>query len=293
MRTSRPAPQQRAKTPRAPPGEGEAAARPLGATDSASAPRGEGSIGRILEILDLFSRDLPVVRVEDIMARRGYTKSTAYRYVKALTDAGLLAPTGSGFYALGPRIVELERLMHLTDPLLQVGEAVLPGLSVAAPNSIVLLCSLYRDKVLCVLKEGPEAIRAGGRSIQILRARGLPLPPFQGAASLAILAFLPPHRIRAIYLERHAEIAQAGLGADWREVRTRLAAIRKDGHVTTVGQFNRDLAAIAVPVLSRDRSQVLASLTRILAREEFLSASHEALIRELQSGAADIAAQMP
>ncbi|MCW8084174.1 IclR family transcriptional regulator [Sabulicella glaciei] len=257
------------------------------------AERGAGSIGRILEILDLFTEEHPVVRVEDLMARRDYTRSTAYRYVKALSDAGLVAPVGNGFYALGPRIVELERLMHMTDPLLQAAEAVLPDLAEAVPNSIVLLCSLYRDKVLCVLKAGPGSIHAEGRDIQILRARGLPLPLFRGAASLAILAFLPPHRIRSLYLDRQADIAEAGLGATWPEVRSRLAAIRRDGHMTTVGQFNPDLAAVAVPVLSRDRSEVVASLTRILARHDFGPDFHHGEVQALKEGAARLAARMP
>lgn len=255
-------------------------------------PRGDGSITRLLDILDLFSVECPVVRVDDVQARLGYTKSTAYRYVKALCDAGLLAPAATAAYSLGPRIVELDRLMRLADPLLQAGEAVLPALAAAVPNSMVLICSLYRDKVLCVHKEGPEAIATEGGAIRILRARGLPLPLFQGAASLAILAHLPQHRTRSLFLARQAEIVAAGLGDDWPGVRGRLAAIRRDGHVTTVGRFNRHLAALSVPIITRDGERVVGSLTRIMAAPEFLALSHDALLAELRDGAAATAAKL-
>ncbi|HWL80474.1 MAG TPA: helix-turn-helix domain-containing protein [Roseomonas sp.] len=257
------------------------------------AARGDGSIGRIFDILDLFSVDLPVLRVEDVLERLGYTKSTAYRYLRTLCDVGLLAQAGNGFYSLGPRVIELDRMMHLTDPLLQAGQRIMPGLSSALPNSIVLLSSLYRDRVLCVHKEGPERIQAGSQSIQILRARGLPLPLFRGAASLVILASLPAYRIRSLYLLRQAEIVAAGLGPDWREFRGALARLRRKGHMTTVGQFNPSLAAIAVPVLSRDRSQVRGSLTRVMARGDYNAAIEADLVADLQSAATQIAAQLP
>lgn len=251
-----------------------------------------GSLVRMLEVLDQFAPDQPVIRVDDLQARLGYTKSTAYRYVKALCDAGLLAQASQGRYSLGPRIVELERLMRIADPLLQAGEAVLPDLAAEMPNSMVLLCSLYRDKVLCVHREGPEAIEAGGGRISILRARGLPLPLFQGAASLAILASLPAPRIRALFLQRRAEMVAAGLGEDWPAVRQRLAGIRRDGQVTTVGRFNRHLAAVAVPVRSRDGSQIAGSLTRIMPAESFPALDAARLVQRLQAGASEVSARL-
>jgi DNA-binding IclR family transcriptional regulator len=255
--------------------------------------RSDGSIARIFDVLDLFSTALPMIRAEDVMDRLGYTKSTAYRYLKTLCDVGLLAQAGGAFYSLGPRIIELDRLMHLTDPLLQAGQQLMPALAEAAPNSIVLLSSLYRDRVLCVHKEGPEVIQAGGRAIRIRRARGLPLPLFQGAASLIILALLPAHRVRTLYLNRQAEIAEAGLAEDWKSFRTRLAALRREGHMVTEGQFNPLLAAVAVPIISGDEGGVRGSLTRILARADLPADGPGALVQELKDTAASMAAQLP
>src|SRR5690606_8008464 len=83
------------------------------------------SLDKAFEILDLFSLARPILRIEEISALLGYTRSTAYRYLKALCDAGLLAPSSGGTYALGPRIIELEHLLQLTDPLYLAGRKVL------------------------------------------------------------------------------------------------------------------------------------------------------------------------
>ncbi len=252
-----------------------------------------GSLGRIFDVIDLISTELPLIRAEDVMERLGYSKSTSYRYLKTLCEVGLLAQAGGGLWSLGPRVVELERLMYLTDPLLQAGQRHMAALAPTKPNSVLLLSSLYRDRVLCVHKEGAETIAAGGRAIRLLRARGLPLPLFQGAASLAVLAFLPARRTRALHQAHQAEIAAAGLGADWPAFRIRLGAMRRDGHVVTIGQFNPLLAAIAVPVLPRGEGEVRASLTRILARAELPPEGPGALIEELKACAARIGSEVP
>ena len=68
-----------------------------------------------------------------------------------MCDAGLLVPQSGGQYGLGPRIIELERLVALTDPLYLAGRAVLKG--AVARSSAYLLQNLYEDKVLCIYKK--------------------------------------------------------------------------------------------------------------------------------------------
>ncbi len=222
--------------------------------------RSTSSLGRAMEVLDLLSVTRPLLRIEDVTARLGYTRSTAYRYVKELCDAGLLAPSSGGMYALGPRVIELERLLVLTDPLYLAGCKVLPDLQVQ--DSVLLLHNLYRDKVLCIYKEGPDAFEYEGRRIVVRRARGMPFPLFQGAASLAMLAFFTPHRIRQTYLRSAADIAQAGLGESWDEFRRTLAAIRRRGFATSHDQITPYLAGVAVPIFLPGEKRLIGSLAR-------------------------------
>ena len=169
----------------------------------------------------------------------------AYRYLKELCDAGLLVPQSGGQYGLGPRIIELERLVALTDPLYLAGRAVLKGRS--REDSAYLLQNLYEDKVLCIYKEGPDVLEHAGRRTVILRARGQPFPLFQGSGSLALLAFLPHHRIRQTYLRSAQAIAAAGLGEDWAAFRRALAAIRRRATPSATSRSRRGWAAWPCP----------------------------------------------
>ena len=223
------------------------------------------SLGRAFEVLELFSLGRPVLRVEALAQALGYTRSTAYRYVRELCDAGLLAPSSAGTYVLGPRIIELERLLRLTDPLYLAGRQVLPALH--REDSVLLLQSLYGDKVLCIYSEGPQTLEHRGRRLVVRRTRGLPFPLFRGAASLALLAGMPGDRIREVYLRNAQEIAARGLGADWETFRTMLMAIRRKGWATSGGQLGPHIFGIAVPIATAGERRVIGSPARVFPRE--------------------------
>ena len=220
------------------------------------------SLGRALSVLDMFSLSTPLVAVEEIIAQLGCSRSTAYRYLKELSDVGLLSPASNGSYGLGARIIELERLVALTDPLYRAGQEVLHGQP--CDNSALLLH-----------KEGPDALEHDGKRVIIRRARGLPFPLFQGAASLALLPYLSAHRIREIYLRSPGEIASAGLGDSWDRFRRAMATIRRAGYATSHGRITPYLSGVAVPILPPDGSRVVGSLARTIPTAA-LSAETEA-----------------
>jgi DNA-binding IclR family transcriptional regulator len=227
------------------------------------------TMDRLFDVLDLFSIETPTLRVEDVSSRLGYPRTTSYRCIKALTDGGLIAPVGDGTYALGPRVLELERLMQLTDPLLHASQEVLGQLAQHAPgNNAFLVCSLYRDRVLCIHHAGAESFTSDSMIIPIRRARGLPFPLFKGAASLAILASLPPYRIRSLYLEHEKEVREAGLATNWTEFRQQMKEVRKTGYAISSGQISPHLTAIAAPVTLVDEGQVVGSLCRIMLAKD-------------------------
>lgn len=262
-------------------------ATPLPDDEAVASESSRSSVERIFDILGLFTIEQPIVQLDDVRERLGTAKSTTFRYFKTLADAGLLSPLGGGAYSIGPRVVELERLVRLTDPLLHAGEAVMAQAAVCVPNSILLLSALYKDKALCIHRAGPGTIKSDGADIDLVRSRGVPLPLFQGVASLAILAFLAPQRIKSIYLNFANSVAQCGLGATWPEFRANLTRYRKDGYVVTVGQYNKHLAGLAVPVFD-PAQRVIGSLSRIMARDAFIAADVAELATNLQSASRDL-----
>ena len=235
---------------------------PHSAPGEAVARGAASSLSRAIDVLGLFSLDSPVLRIEDVTTRLGYTRSTAYRYVKELCDADLLTPMFDRGYTLGSRILEMERLLELTDPLYRAGRQVLGPMH--RPDCVYMLQSMHRDRVICIYQEGPEVLVHDKQRVALNRARGVPFPLFRGAASLAILAWQSPHRIKHVYLREPGPIAEAGLGDDWPSFRRRLAAIRRDGYACNrVG--NPTLFALAVPILLPNDGRVIGSLSQVFA----------------------------
>ncbi|OVZ63874.1 hypothetical protein CDO46_09535 [Pigmentiphaga sp. NML030171] len=264
------------------------AALPPIPTDATPPPAtGESAVGRLLTILDLFTADNLQIQVDEVAAWLGVGRSTCYRYLQELSDRGLLAQRGKGRYSLGSRIVELERLLQQSDPLLNAGKSVMAGMADICDNRALLLCTLYNDRVLCTHQVGSSHIIHEGERMPLYRGRGSAFPLFQGAGSQAILANLAPHQIRALYLAKQAEIAESGLGQDWQEFRSALATIRKQGYVATVGKRNPRILALAVPVRHVD-GQVMGSLLLLTAHTEAERAQALALVPRLQAEAARI-----
>lgn len=217
------------------------------------------SPARVLSILDLFSLDQPLQSAEHIATHLGLGRSTAYRYLRELCDAGLLAPVALGLYSLGPRVIELERLSALTDPLYRAGQTVLD--EVACGNRVLMLNAYYGGKVLCIYKVGPETlVQDDGVTIRVQKVRGMPFPLFTGAASVVMLANLSANRMREVYLRSISEVSQAGLGDNWDAFRRNMAQIRKRGWATSAGTVTPRLSGVAVPVLLQSENKVVGSL---------------------------------
>jgi len=217
---------------------------------------------RAFQLLGLFSLDQPAWTVEQIAPKLGVAVSSAYRLIGRLASAGLVDAVTPGRYVLGPAIIQLDRQIQLTDPLVHAARPVMDYLIAFAPEgSTILLCRAFRDSVLCVhqVVSGPQA--------PVSYERGRPRPLFRGATSKAILAFMPRRVLKRLYSTRADEIRAAGLGADWKDFLVQLRALRVAGHVRAHGEVDRGRFGIAAPVLSGDR-KAIGSLSFVLAAEK-------------------------
>ncbi|WP_181184411.1 IclR family transcriptional regulator [Cupriavidus pinatubonensis] len=219
---------------------------------SSKAPKAadaQSSFERMLGLLDLFTPSAPVRPVSDLVTYLGTSRSTSYRYIKALHAAGLIEAVANGRYVLGPRIVAFDRQIRMTDPLYKGGLQVLRPLMERTGYS-ALLCGLYSDSVMCIREELAEG------SPPNLFSRGQERPLFSGAASKIILPYLPPHRLRSIFQQHQRTIALAGLGTDWQSFRDNLAAVRRDGYFVSHGEFNAGVFGVSAPVFNAEGAVV-------------------------------------
>jgi DNA-binding IclR family transcriptional regulator len=242
------------------------------------------SLEKMLSLLEVFTPAAPLWSMDQLIQFAGCSRSTCYRYVRALQGAGLLTPVGQGAYKLGPGIIELDRNIRAGDPIYIAGGAPMQALCRATGHTTIL-CVLYSDAVMCVREEPGRNAPVGSFS------RGQKRPLFTAAASKVILAQLPPHQLRRLFAKHRKSIARAGLGADWPAFRLALRQIRDAGHCITVGEFTPGIVGIAAPIFNH-LGQVLGSLGLAISAATSNRAGYSHLAQEVVRAAADVTARI-
>jgi DNA-binding IclR family transcriptional regulator len=234
--------------------------------------RSHGSGDRLLAVLALFTAAQTQWTVDAAAEKLGVSTTTTYRYFKKLTKAGLISPVSGAGYTLGPAIIQMDRLIQSSDPMLSGARGVMIDLVGSAPEgSTVLLCRLFHDRVMCI-----HQIMGRGPQQPVSYERGRLMPLYRGATSKIILAHLPGRTLKALFGRDAGEIEGAGLGADWEQFRRGLAAIRRAGMSVSRGEIDPGRVGVAAPVFDKDRA-VLGSLSLALPAAQ----ADETLVRRL------------
>jgi DNA-binding IclR family transcriptional regulator len=215
------------------------------------------SLEKMLEILDLFEAQHRRWTPEDMMERLSCPRSTLYRHLRVLTNAGLVTSLPDIGYTLGPRIAELDYQMRSSDPLIVNGRPLLQAL-VQKILGIGLLCRYYKNRVLCVHQEtSATGIHSGYE-------RGLAMPLEIGATSRVILAHLRLPQLRQIYALQAHEFSRIGAHKTFEDLQQSLRQIRKQGYCSSRGEVTPGVIGIAAPVFDSENT-VIGSLTMTVA----------------------------
>lgn len=237
------------------------------------------SLRRMLDILDLFKPEQPVLDIESICAQLGYAPASAYRYVRELGDVGLLVKLPRG-YALGPRIIELDRQMTEYDPLIVRSRDLVDHL-VAQTGLTALVSELYGATVINILH------RPGAEGNQLNFGRGRPMALFRSATSKVILAYLLPRQLRRLYDQHAQEDDLLRLGQDWKAFSKAMLQIRKQGYCISSGELDADKTGLAAPIFDEKR-RILGSVTLVGSNQRFQAFNLNYLAELLTSTAQEI-----
>ncbi len=230
----------------------------------------------MLDILALVTREQPTIEVEEICARLGYAQASAYRYVRELTESGLLVRLPHG-YTLGPRVIELDLQMRETDPLLNNGRDLMQHLA-AETGLNVLLSELYGETVINTHQEF-------GLDSQILNfGRGRPMALFRSATSTIILAHLSPRQLRRIYDQHEGSDDVRRLGESWKDFSRAMLHLRKQGYSRSQGELDVGKAGMAAAIFDEKR-RVIGSIS-LVGSAQRLQAFNEAYLAQLLQDAA-------
>ncbi|WP_241518885.1 IclR family transcriptional regulator [Streptomyces sp. CB03238] len=217
--------------------------------------RSIAAVERAMDVLLLFGRaGRPDLGVTEIAQELGITKAAVHRILTALRNRDLIITDPvTRRYALGPAAISLGRAYLARTDLRILAAPELRRLADECGETATLSIRrgdtrLYVDQVVPV------------QELRMEVALGIPFPLHAGSSSKAMLAFLPEAEIDA-YLDRHPlEPLTDRTVTDPAKLRKELAAIRRRGYATSLGEREVGSASIAAPVLGHD-GHVIAVLS--------------------------------
>src|SRR5262245_41451032 len=207
---------------------------------------------RALDILLLFNEDKLVWTGAEIADEIGVARSTGYRYMQSLVNAGFVEEAAGGF-RLGPRIFELARLARAGTRLADVAMAPMQSLAAAVGETVLLTRRSGRFVVCLELVEAPHPVR-------LSYERGHVLPINAGAAAEVLLAWAPPDEVTAVLNAAPLERFTAKTLTDPGQLQNRLAQIRKEGVAVSQGELDEQILGVAAPIHDA-RGRVVAAVS--------------------------------
>lgn len=238
------------------------------------------STNRMLRILGLFALDRPVISPEWLVEELGVSRASVYRDLGQLTRAGMLERVADRGYVLGPMVVELDRQIRLTDPLLDAAQE-LPAKLADETGGTILLCRFHGNKVMCI-----HQVNGHNPALSVSYERGRAMPLYRGATSKIILACLPPAQLKQLWSSERQTLVAAGLPDDYAQLVEVLAALRQTGYCVTAGEVDPEAVGFAVAL--RDGEQLVGSLSVVMPAATLTATQRKATLSRLQSAAGRI-----
>lgn len=222
----------------------------------ANSRSGDSVIGRLVRLLETFDAEHTAQSPSEISRRAGLPASTGHRLVADLVASGLLERDEEGRARIGIRLWELATRGSLA---LGLRQAALPAMEKvqAALRQHTQLGVFDDDQVLFLERlSHPEA----GANITRIAGR---LPLHASTSGLVLLAAAPPEVLERVLAGPLPELAPGTL-TDPRDLRRKVAEVRRLGFAVAPGSVESVSTGIAVPV--RDHGVVVAALGVVLPR---------------------------
>ena len=246
--------------------------------------RAESSLSRMLGVLELFDDHRTQLSAEDVSTALEVSLPTSYRYLKTLSDAGLLWRAAEARYTLGPRIVVLDHLIRQADPVLKCCIPCMKEI-VAQTGFDCVVSALHGEQLLDTHREfaaAPASLSYG---------RGRPRPLFLGGAPKVILAGMPSTQLHRLFEAHPEQVRDAGLPTEWGAFRAHFSRIRKAGFYVSNGELEPHLAALAVP-LQDAQGHTMGALSVVSSLPRMGMIDTRKIVALLQRNVQDIALRL-
>lgn len=206
---------------------------------------GVRSIGRAVDVLELFDAKHPTRTLREIVMLADLPKTTVVRVLSTLGGLGLVVDRGDSTYSPGAGFL---RWVNLAQSLWEVGaevRAVMTRLVDACGETVNVYVRQDLDRLSIAQVEGTATVRS---VVQV----GVPYALATGAAAKILLGGAPEPVLRQL-VERQPELRLEAL-------RREVAGVREAGYAITHGERELGASAVAAPIRSTD-GRIVAALS--------------------------------
>jgi IclR family transcriptional regulator, KDG regulon repressor len=202
------------------------------------------SLSNGLSILTLYDTENPFFTVLEIVKRLGFSQSKTYRLLRTLLHCGFLQDTpGTAQYSLGMSALRIGLLAQEKFDLPSIARPFMERLCQRTKET-VLLTAVHETRGICLERvECDEPIRYSSFK------RGATVPLHCGASSKILMAYLPEVKWDQIMAREGLKRYTPTTLTEPDELRAHLREIRKKGYAYSDQEIDRDVRAVAAPIL--------------------------------------------
>jgi DNA-binding IclR family transcriptional regulator len=194
------------------------------------------AVQRILGIFESFTPEADSLTLQEIADRIELPKSTAFRIVQSLEQAGYLVRLENQQYCLSFRFTRLAGLVKSTLGIREISRPIMVELSEKTRESVSLHTVDGRNRV-CI-----DAVNAGS-SLRTVTQPGEHIPLLGGSASKILMAYMPQDQLAPILTQIVKSTKRPKA-----DVARELERIRQQGYAISHGERLMGVSAISAPI---------------------------------------------
>lgn len=236
------------------------------------------AVQRTLAVFDCFAPGRTSLTLQEIANRVGLPKSTAFRLVHSLDQAGYLVRLDNQEYCLSLRFTRLAGLVKSTLNIREIARPVMIELARRSNETVTLNTVSGRDRVCVDVIDTPAPLMSVAKPGEHQRL-------VTGSTAKVLMAYLPKKEQRGVVTP-----AAKASGKKRAELMRELELIRRNGYSSTHGERVLGLSAMSAPVWdSKDEARYCITITGPTVR---LKLREKEFIKLVMAAADDISRRL-
>lgn len=204
------------------------------------------SIERALDMLKCFNDNRKEIALLEFAELMSLNKSTVFRILVNLKNAGFVDINPEGKYIIGSEIIRLGGITNHNDYLKAEAHEILNTLANISEETVILV-KYNNYKAICIDKI------ESSNDLKIVSEIGRSIPMMKGASGKIISAFLDKDKLNeCIRVQQDLFNEQYDLD----KLKSELEIIRKNGYCLTTSEIDQGVAAFAIPILGAGGSVI-------------------------------------